>query len=212
MVSLTDARTNGKAGPPVMDLPERVGSRRRRRPELAVGIVLIVGCALAAVLLYLQSDRKMPVAAFAAEVRAGEVIDRSDLEVVYLSHDGLVATVSPTGAARFVGQRAARDVGRGALLTPDVVSGGAVLPKGEGVVGVPVSRASSPSPTMATGDVVNVVLVGDAAEVVERAVIHGVEELEDGSGWSVALRTTTAGAVRIASVDPQRVRLVLVGE
>ena len=214
-MAVTESRTNGRAAQPgVLDLPAAIGGGRRvRRPELAVGVVLIVGCALAATLLFLQSDRKVPVAAFAADVAAGDVIKRSDLEVVYISHDGSIATVSPEGAATFVGKPAARDVGRGSLLTADVVAEAAPLAAGEGVVGLSVSRSTAPSSRLTAGDLVNVVFIEDGStRVVERAVVHEVEELEDGSGWTVSVRTSLAIASRIAAVDPQTVRLVLVGE
>jgi hypothetical protein len=181
---------------------------------LAVGVLLVVGAALGGVLLYLQADRKEPVAAFASPVAAGEVIERADLRVVYVSHDEGVLTMTPTAAATVVGRRAVRDVARGALVTPDVVSDGSSLAAGEGVVGVAVAASAVPSSTLSAGDVVNVVVAGEAGEagavVVEGAVVHAVEDLDTG-GLVVSLRTSIANADRIAGSDASKLRLVLVG-
>lgn len=217
MASITTERTNGSARPAVVDLPERVGVRRSvRTPELAVGLVVVVGCALAATLVFLQADRKTPVAAFASGVRAGEVIEHDDLRVVYVSSDGALATTSPQAAASFVGQRAVRDISAGSLLTEDVVSGGEPVAPGEGVVGVAVAASAVPSSSLAVGDTVNVVVSGSAesssdAVLVEGAVVHGLDELDADGGLVVSLRTSVAAANRIAAAEPTRLRLVLVG-
>jgi hypothetical protein len=154
------------------------------------------------------------VAAFASPVAAGEVIERGDLRVVYVSHDEGLVTMSPSAAATVVGRRAVRAVGRGSLVTPDVVGGGSPIAAGEGVVGVAVAAAAVPSSTLAAGDVVNVVVAGDAGEagvvLVEGAVVHAVDELDTG-GLVVSLRTSIANANRIAGIDAAKLRLVLVG-
>lgn len=216
MASITTERANGSARPAVVDLPERVGSRRAvRTPELAVGLVVVVGCALAATLVFLQADRKTPVAAFASAVRAGEVIEHADLRVVYVSSDGNLATTSPQAAAGFVGRRAVRDISKGSLLTADVVSAGEPVAAGEGVVGVAVAASAAPSSALAVGDTVNVVVSGadSSAEgvLVEGAVVHGIDELDADGGMVVSLRTSVAAANRIAGAEATKLRLVLVG-
>jgi hypothetical protein len=217
VASVTTERANGSARPAVVDLPERVGSRRLvRTPELAVGLVVVVGCALAATLVFLQADRKSPAAAFASSVRAGEVIERADLRVVYVSSDGDLATTSPQAAAGFIGKRAVRDISKGSLLTADVVSGGEQLAAGEGVVGVAVAASAVPSSSLAVGDTVNVVASGSAesasdAVLVEGAVVHGLEKVDADGGLVVSLRTSVAAANRIAAAEPTKLRLVLVG-
>ena len=217
MASITTERTNGSARPAVVDLPERVGSRRSvRTPELAVGLVVVVGCALAAVLVFLQADRKTPVAAFAAAVRAGEEIERSDLRVVYVSSDGDLTTTSPQAAASFIGQRAVRDIAKGSLLTADVVSVGEAVAAGEGVVGVAVAASAMPSSSLAVGDTVNVVVSGSGeaaadAVLVDGAVVQAIDELHSEGGVVVSLRTSVASANRIAAAEPTKLRLVLVG-
>jgi hypothetical protein len=208
---------NGSARPAVVDLPERVGPRRSvRAPEIAVGLVVVAGCALAATLVFLQADRKEPVAAFAASVRAGEVIDRADLRVVYVSSDGNLSTTSPQAAARFVGQRAVRDMSKGSLLTADAVAGGTPVGAGEGVVGVAVAASALPSSSLAIGDIVNVVVSGSESSagdgvLVEGAVVHSIEELDAEGARVVSLRTSVAAANRIAAAEPTKLRLVLVG-
>ena len=217
MVAVSRERANG-APPAVVDLPDRVGGQRSvRTPELAVGVLLVVGCALAATLLFLQADRKQPVAAFASAVRAGDVIEHSDLRVIYVSSDGELATVSPDAASTYVGKRALRDVARGSLLTPDGVGDGPALAPGEGVVGVAIGAGAVPTSTLAVGDLVNVVTsAGDTgagageAVLVEGAAIHAVEEADVDGTMIVSLRTSIAAANRVAAAEPTKLRLVLV--
>ena len=85
------------------------------------------------------------------EASAGEVIERADLRVVYVSSDGDLATTSPQAAAGFIGKRAVRDISKGSLLTADVVSGGEQLAAGEGVVGVAVAVSAVPSSVLWRG-------------------------------------------------------------
>ena len=217
MASIVRDRSNGSARAGVLDLPERLGRGSGvRTPELAVGVLLVVGCALAAVVVFVQADRKTPVAAFASDVAAGEVIEHRDLRVVYVSSDGELATTSPEAAARFVGRRALRDVSSGSLLTDDVVADDQSVAAGEGVVAVAVAPSAVPSAALSVGDTVNVVVSGasegsDDAVLVEGAVVHGLETLDADGGVVVSLRTSTELANRIAAAEATRLRLVLVG-
>jgi hypothetical protein len=201
--STTTSRANGTTSG-VVDLaaPPR---RRVRLPELGVGVLVVVGCALVAALLYLQADRKMPVAVLAADVAAGEVIEHRDLRVAYLSADGPLEAVSPEAAGDFVGRRAAHRLAAGSLLTSSAVVEGSELEAGE---------AAMPA-RLAVGDTVNVVVSGaDAAAdavLVRGAAVHGIEALEVEGGAVVSLRTSEDAANSIAAGEPSRLRLVLVG-
>jgi hypothetical protein len=210
--STTTSRANGTTSG-VVDLaaPAR---RRVRLPELGVGVLVVVGCALVAALLYLQADRKMPVTVLAADVAAGEVIEHRDLRVAYLSADGPLEAISPEAAGDFVGRRAAHRLAAGSLLTSTAVVEGSELGAGEGVVAVAVGAAAMPA-RLAVGDTVNVVVSGTdvAAEavLVRGAVVHGIEALEVEGGAVVSLRTSEEAANSIAAGEPSRLRLVLVG-
>jgi hypothetical protein len=213
-VTAISERTNGSSAG-LVDLPQRVGSKRAvRLPELAVGLLLVAGGALVGLLLFLNADRKQPAAAFATSVRAGEVIEHSDLKVVYLASDDGLATIRPAAAAAFIGKRAVHDVAAGSLLSAGVVSSGPSIGADEGVVAVLVPAAARPSSALQVGDVVNAVIPsgtdGEEATVVERATVHAVERLETDDSLVVSLRTTVDAAGVIASADPARIRLVLV--
>lgn len=208
---MTSSRTNGALTAPAVDLasPPR---RRVRLPELGIGILLVVGCALAGALFYLQADRKEPVAVLAVNVAAGDEIRRSDLRVAYVSADGPLETVPPAAAAAFVGRRAAHRLAAGSLLTSAAVVEGSDLAAGEGVVAVAVGASAMPA-RLAVGDTVNVVASGSAGDavLVRGAVVHGIEALEVEGGAVVSLRTTEESANVVAAAEPSKLRLVLVG-
>ena len=120
--TLDRARGNGAtsiADAPKVDAP---AARRGRIPELAVGVVLMVGlrprqlsCGIC------STTSKEPVLALAADVERGEVIDAADLRVVYLASDDPIAHLSESASAMVVG-RIATDGPRG-RHAPDLEPG-----------------------------------------------------------------------------------------
>jgi SAF domain len=199
--------------------------RRRRTPELLVGVLLVVGWILATVLLVTAGRDRTPVLALAGDVARGQVIREADLSTVYVGSDSSIAHLTEGEADEVVGRAALTDLGAGTVLTPELVAAPAeVLESGDATVGLSLEAGQVPSLRMAPGDRVSVVAAGIAAgetrlgEVVSTGEVVSVEETTDESvggerRWWVAIRTSEDEAAGLAEAvaAEARVQLVLVG-
>ena len=183
------SRSNG-SGSETSGLPGRsnrsiASSPKRgvRLPELAVGVLVTVLFALGAVLWHLSATAKEPALAVRSHLQRGDVIDYSDLRTVYVATDD--ALVRMTHASDVVGRVAEVDLGPGVIITPTVISDGAPIQPGEGVVGLALDPGHYPSLGLAPGDRVNVVRTSDESlsgtDTDNRVVARGatVFEVED---------------------------------
>ena len=210
------ASGNGHSvGRPLALEPPR--GRRVRVPELALGLLVVAGCALAAVLWHASSVERDPVLAVRDGVRRGDVLTVDDVQVVYVSSDDPIGHLAEAQLDAVVGGVAAADMAPGTLLTPDLVIDGAGVTAGEGVVGLALEPGQVPTATLRPGDVVNVVAGPDAAAsgedvLVERAEVYAIEDLPAEGRVFVSLGMDEARANEVAAAAERgRVRLVLVG-
>jgi Flp pilus assembly protein CpaB len=195
---------------------------RRRLPELVLGIFLVAGCALAALLLAASGRERTPVLALSRDVTRGEEIAADDLRIVYVGADSDIAYLPEGQEDDVVGKAALSDLPSGTLITPgQVAERSAVLELGDGIVGVRLELGQMPTTNLAPGDRVNVVAGGDGqgeqAEVVaDGAEVVSVERIEDESSstplWAVSLRAPEGDATEIAQAGSgdNPVQLVLV--
>jgi len=209
--------SNGRVGE-VRVTPAR---RRVRLPELAVGVLITVGFALAAVLWQLGSTEKIPALTVAGPVARGETITAADVRVAYVSAgDGLVH-LNESQIASIVGRVALVDLTAGVLWTPGLVDSGVVVAVGDGVVGLSLEPGQFPRGLIA-GDEVNVITPtassagagGEAGPVVVRgAQVVTVEGSRSDGRTLVSLRAPLTDAELIASQAGTSggLRLVLVG-
>ena len=217
-------RVRGNGAGRVADVPklEAPSSRRGRLPELAIGVVLMVGFALAAVLWHLSSTSKDPVLALAADVERGAVIEAADLRVVYIASDEPLSHLPESASATVVGRIATTDLEAGTLVTRSQVTERVALAPGDGVVGLALDPGQFPALGLLPGDRVNVVTAPpadapdgdgeDAAVLAEGGEVFAVEDLGNQGRQFVSLRTSEADANRVASAAERApVRLVLVG-
>lgn len=214
---------NGQRTLPATELALEPARRRFRLPEVAVGVVVVLGFALGAVLWQLNATQKDPVLAAAHDVARGDVIEADDLSVVYVSSDDPIAHLSRAQSSRVVGRVALSDIQAGALLTPGSVSDGPAVQPGEGVVGLALEPGQVPTSRLRAGDLVNVVAgtpAGgdtDAAEggepvLVERAEVFAIEELTASGRLFVSLKMRETDANEVAAAAERGpVRLVMVG-
>lgn len=96
--------------------------RRARLPELVVGAAMVVGFALAAVLWHMGTTDKDPALALAAPVARGEVVEATDLRVVYVASDDPIARLGRSDAEDVVGRVALADLPAGTILTSGSVA------------------------------------------------------------------------------------------
>lgn len=188
--------------------------RRVRMPELLVGAAIVVGFALAAVLWHSNSTQRDPALALAADVERGDAITAADLEVVYIGTDDAIVRLAPSQSVEVIGRVAVSDLEAGTLVTSANVVDLPALGPGDGVVGLALDPGQYPAGRLSPGDLVNVVIPGDAEEgpIAESAVVFAVEELGGQGRRFLSLRTSEDAANRIAAAaEAGPVRLVLVG-
>ncbi len=130
----------------------------RRRPlMLLAGVVLVATGALVAVWAWLATTDTSEVVAVRETVMRGEVIDAGDLITVQVGTDPALRTVPGTDLQTLVGQRAARDMAAGSLLTLEAVTDQVVPTAGRSVVGLALTPALMPGEPLQVGDQVRVV-------------------------------------------------------
>jgi hypothetical protein len=189
--------------------PAAVGGRRVRLPEVALGVFLVAGCALVAVVWQRHANAAVAVVVAAHPIARGDDLVAADLGVAELSGD-TAPFVPVAGADALVGQVALVDVAAGSPLTADVLSPRPALTPTEALSAVAVAAGDAP-PDLRPTDQVRVVVAttpsgsGDVSTVVldELAVVWSVDEAPDGQSTIVTLRgslslaQTTAGAGRV---------------
>lgn len=217
----TDTRTaassnghTGRDGVRDMALEAAPTSRRARIPELLVGLAFVVGFALAALVWHANSTQRDAALALATEVERGETITAGHLEVVYLGTDDVVARLDPSRSVDIIGRVAVADLEAGTLVTTSNVVDLPALGPGEGVVGLALDPGQYPAGPLSPGDIVNVVVPGDADSLViaEAATVFSVEDLGGQGRRFISLRAPEDDANTVAAAaESGPVRLVLVG-
>lgn len=195
----------------------RSTNRRIRGPELAVGVLVMVGFALAAVLWHLSSVEKVPALAMVDSIARGQVIESTDLHVVYVASDDAIARMDPSRSGSVVGRVATVDLEAGALLTRTAVADGAAVRSGEAVVGLSLDPGAYPARGLAPGDVVNVVRSSDVAEldaapkvIARDATVFAVEEMSSDRLLVSVIAPAGDAEVVAATAGAGGLRLVLV--
>jgi hypothetical protein len=142
-------------------VPQPASRRAVQLPQLAVGLLLVALCALGFVLLYGAGVERTSVLALGADVVRGQQLTLDDLRVVNVGTDDPVGTVAAGGADRLVGRTVVADLPAGTLLVEQMVTEGAELTAGSGVVGLALGPGRYPGPQVTVGDVVEVIEVTD---------------------------------------------------
>jgi hypothetical protein len=173
MVTGVQDRRPGTAGEERFGPPRPV-RRRVQVPQLAVGVLVTGLCALGFVLLYVSGVQRTAVLSLGVDVVRGEQLELDDLRVVHVGTDDVVGTVAADASDVLVGRTVVADLPAGTLLVEELVTDGAELTAGSGVVGLALPAGRYPSPRLAVGDVVEVVVV-DEADLEGQRLATGVE-------------------------------------
>ena len=194
--------------------------RKVQVPQLLIAVFLVAVSALVAVVLFSRAAAREPVLALAQPVERGQVIASGDLMVVYVATDDPITTMSSEAASGLVGLTAVADLEAGTILTPAHFVSRSLLDAGEGVVGLALSPGEYPTPLLAPGDLVDVVVtdtgstdpgVTNVKVVVTSAEVFDVAELGTQGERFVSLRMPAEAAAEVAgAAAADRVRLVLV--
>jgi hypothetical protein len=151
-------RADGRARP----VGARGSGRRRQLPLVVVGVLLVLGCALAFADASLHLGSREEVLVLAQPVAAGQVLSAGDLRSARVSTGSGLAVVPVAAERSVVGRRAAVALVAGALLTTSEV--GAVPPVGAGFDEVAVGlKPGAYPPDVAPGDRVQVVPIASSS-------------------------------------------------
>ena len=143
----------GRSAPPIAAPP-----RTRRRPALlAIGVALIALAALAAAYLTQVVGSTVPVVAIAQNVRAGAVLDRTDLTIANINADPALHPIAASQLNSLIGRRAAVDLSAGSLLTDTAVTDRVLPGAGRSLVGIALTAAQLPAEPLQAGDRVRIV-------------------------------------------------------
>lgn len=217
----TSTRRAGPAGngQPAGTLRLEPPHRKVQVSQLLIAVFLVAVSALTAAVLFSRAAAREPVLALASPVERGQVVVASDLMLVYVATDEPVATLTPDAMTGLVGLTAVADLDAGTILTSAHFVSRSVLDTGEGVVGLALSPGEYPTPLLAPGDIVNVVVTGgrssdptaDSEVVVLAAEVFDITDLGTQGDRFVSLRMSSEAATEVAGAAAgDRVRLVLV--
>ncbi|MDA8356547.1 MAG: SAF domain-containing protein [Actinomycetota bacterium] len=159
----TATRRNGQQPPDARrTLPSPTLGRRRQLPLVVVGVLLVVGCALAFTDASLHLGTREDVLVVAQPVAAGQVLTAADLRVAKVSTGSGLEVVATGAEGSVVGRRAAVSLLAGSLLTAAEVGSAPAVGSGSDVVAVGLKAGAYP-PALAPGDRVEVVPVPGAS-------------------------------------------------
>ncbi|MCE7009944.1 SAF domain-containing protein [Kibdelosporangium philippinense] len=194
----------------------RAAGRRRSLPYLLLGVLLIVACTAAFLLISLNSGDRQPVLALARPVTVGQVLSAQDLRLVNVAVDPGVGVIDAGQAASMVGQTMSVSLPAGALLTPESVGIAAVPIAGQAVASLALKAGQFP-PETAPGSRVAVVFVpnGGAAasqpvsDAVWSGVVTSVTSALNEQVTVVSVQLTEVAARQVAAVPAGQLSLVL---
>jgi hypothetical protein len=153
--------TNGAASlGPDARAPDRKAPRlagRRNLPLVALGVLLIAGCAIGFSSAWLRAGGREQVLVAANNVPAGGVLTSSDLRSAQMSIGTGVAFILAADGNQVVGRAVTSAITTGTLLAPSDVTGTPGPPSGRAVVGLALKPGQYPA-NIETGDRVLVVI------------------------------------------------------
>ncbi len=141
---------------------EHTAKRRWRIPELAVGLVLMLGGALGAILLSRSGDSIVIVVGAAHDLQRGDKITPKDLVAVETSQSLSGLFITEAQASALIGQTALVDLRASTPLTVSMFSDQQQLLPNEALTSAAIQQGNYPI-DLAVGDQVRIVTVPDIA-------------------------------------------------
>lgn len=184
---------------------------------MAAAILAICLGALLSAWAWTATTNTHEVLAARHTIERGEVISADDLARVRVSHDPALKSLPATEFSQVVGKRAALDIARGGMLTPDSVTAAPMPAMGHSVVGIALKPEQAPGIDLSNGDKVRVVVTPAAEEgtdrrapLVNNATVVGVHDSEE-TGLRVVdlLVSKSEAAVLATRIASGNVALVL---
>jgi hypothetical protein len=204
-------RTNGQQAS--VDARPRVTrgpGRRRQLPLVVIGVMLVLGCALAFTDASLHLGSREEVLVVDQPVSAGQILTAGDLRGARVSTGSGLDVVLADDESSVIGRRAAVPLVAGSLLTGTEVGNTPPVGSGTDVVAVGLKAGAYP-PDLAPGDRVQVVPVtsssdGSSATVTSGspvgAIVLAVEpaSADSDSPTVFSLQVSTSNAGEVASL------------
>jgi Chaperone for flagella basal body P-ring formation len=160
----TAPRTNGRrADERSRPVPSAAATRRHRQaPLVALGVLLVLGCALVFADASVHLGNRAQVLVVAQPVSAGQVLTSGDLRTTRVSTGSGLDVVPVDQEATVLGRRVAVPLVAGSLLTATEVGSAPAVGSGSDVVAVGLKAGAYP-PEVAPGDRVQVVPVASGS-------------------------------------------------
>lgn len=126
-------------------------------PLIALGVLLVVGCAIGFSSAWLKASGRQEVLVVATNLAAGQVLTSAELRSVQLSTGSGLAPIPASEAAAVIGHPVAMPLSAGSLLTEGDLGPSAVPPGGQAVVGLALKPGQYPTGTTAGARVLVVI-------------------------------------------------------
>lgn len=204
----SDRRESGSGGAKQVEPP-----RQRRTGLAALAVALIVGGALAAGLLAVRMDSRVPVLAAAVDIAPGTLITSEHLREVQVASEGLRLIPADSAGQILDGTTYARtEIRQDSLVDENVLTKEDPLDSGRAIVAVRLTPALTPREDLRRGDLVKVYAVsrndsaGSSEELTEALVldVHAGAESDlggGGGGGSLSLLVPTGAASRVVNAS-----------
>jgi len=180
--------------------PRRTPSPETRRPLLsALGVLVVLGCALLGAEIAAHVNHRSSYLAVAAYVPQGAAITASDLTIVSLTVGSGVSAVPSTQTASVLGHRASEPLEPGSLLVPDDLTASLPLPAGDALVGTSLSSDQAPAGLM-PGDSVIIVLGGQSSGLPSAATETGSSPSTHGSSTTGTSDPAVSGTLAVGMI------------
>lgn len=208
ITSLTRSRvrygSNGVATPDDLD---QGNIRKRRIPEMAIGLVLIIGGAIGSLLLYQSASNTVTVVALSRDVARGHVLMARDLVAMQVPADAAGIFIAGTNAQQLVGKTLVVDGEKDSPIVAAMLSTRSPLGPSEALVATSVDIGSYP-PLLSEGDSVQLVFTPDitTGNVTPPTMYSNVVTV-----WSVSSPDDSLGKAVVTFRGPKDLALAVAG-
>ncbi|MFD2414832.1 hypothetical protein [Amycolatopsis pigmentata] len=184
-----------------------------------LGVVLVVGCAAAAVIVSMQIDHRQSVLVLARPVNVGHVLSTQDLRQVAIAVDVGLDAIPSAESSTVVGRPVAYSLPGGALVTHGSVGAPAVPTQGQAVAAVGLKAGQFP-PALARGARV-AVLISAASSTVGTPSTSGTTVAAPIAAWTANVadvngsaqdQQTTVVSLQLPEVDARQLAVAPVGQ
>lgn len=195
-------------------------ARRRKVPYLVLGVLLVLACAAAGVVVGSSLGDREQVLVLARQVTVGQVLSTQDIRQTSVSAGNDLGAIAAGELATVVGQLVAFSLPAGSLLTRAALGAPQVPPSGQAVVAVAVKPGQFP-PNLSEGARVAVIVTPSAnatggaapsAPLSWSATVTDVQTKPNDQNSVVALLMSEQDARGLASVPAGQINLVAVRE